>query len=54
MRFSVHAQACPTVCRQVLESLTILAESFPEQFLSLPIINTNNEQQVFVPASEHT
>ncbi|CAF4058439.1 unnamed protein product, partial [Adineta steineri] len=43
IQISVHAQACPIVCRQVLESLIILAKTFPEQFLPLPLNNT--EQQ---------
>ena len=42
-QISVHAQACPIVCRQVLESLIILAKNFPEQFLPLPL-NTNDPQ----------
>ena len=42
-QISVHAQACPIVCRQVLESLIILAKSFPGQFLPLP--SNNHDQQ---------
>ncbi|CAF4071693.1 unnamed protein product, partial [Rotaria sp. Silwood2] len=49
IQISVHAQACPIVCRQVLESLIILAKTFPEQFLPLPL-NNNNEQQQQQPA----
>lgn len=48
MQISVHAQACPIVCRQVLESLIILAKTFPEQFLPLPI---NNSEQPTQPAA---
>jgi E3 ubiquitin-protein ligase HUWE1 len=44
IQISVHAQACPIVCRQVLESLIILAKNFPEQFLPLPL-NSNDQQQ---------
>lgn len=45
MQISVHAQACPIVCRQVLESLIILAKNFPEQFLPLSINNHDQPQQ---------
>ena len=48
MQISVHAQACPIVCRQVLESLIILAKTFPEQFLPLPI---NHHDQQTQPAA---
>jgi E3 ubiquitin-protein ligase HUWE1 len=41
IQISVHAQACPIVCRQVLESLIILAKQFSEQFLPLPINQTS-------------
>ncbi|CAF4617801.1 unnamed protein product [Rotaria sp. Silwood1] len=56
MQISVHAQACPIVCRQVLESLIILAKNFPEQFLPLPINNTNESQQqsAIVSSNEQT
>ncbi|CAF4370628.1 unnamed protein product, partial [Adineta steineri] len=43
IQISVHAQACPIVCRQVLDSLILLAKNFPEQFLPLPLNHT--EQQ---------
>ena len=33
LQISVHAQACPIVCRQVLDALILLARSFPDQFL---------------------
>jgi E3 ubiquitin-protein ligase HUWE1 len=45
IQISVHAQACPIVCRQVLESLIILAKNFPEQFLPLPLNNHSDQQQ---------
>ena len=44
IQISVHAQACPIVCRQVLESLVILAKNFPEQFLPLPLNNHSSDQ----------
>ncbi|CAF4494111.1 unnamed protein product, partial [Rotaria magnacalcarata] len=53
------AQACPIVCRQVLESLIILAKNFPEQFLPLPLTNNDQQQQqqqqsAVLPPNEHT
>ncbi|CAF4593474.1 unnamed protein product, partial [Rotaria socialis] len=45
VHISVHAQACPIVCRQVLESLIILAKNFPDQFLPLPLTNNDQQQQ---------
>ncbi|CAF1298860.1 unnamed protein product [Adineta ricciae] len=46
VQISVHAQACPIVCRQVLDSLIILAKNFPEQFLPLPnAYTTSTESQ---------
>ena len=50
IQISVHAQACPIVCRQVLESLIILAKNFPEQFLPLP--SAHSEQPALVPSNE--
>ncbi|CAF4109202.1 unnamed protein product, partial [Rotaria magnacalcarata] len=60
VHISVHAQACPIVCRQVLESLIILAKNFPEQFLPLPLTNNDQQQQqqqqqsAVLPPNEHT
>ena len=55
VQISVHAQACPIVCRQVLESLIILAKTFPEQFLPLPLNNNDQQQQqsAVVPSNEN-
>ena len=50
VQISVHAQACPIVCRQVLESLIILAKTFPEQFLPLPLNSTDQQTQQQLPA----
>lgn len=52
IQISVHAQACPIVCRQVLESLIILAKNFPEQFLPLPTHHA--EQPALLPSTEPT
>ena len=46
MQISVHAQACPIVCRQVLDSLIILANAFPEQFLPLPSNHPDHQIQL--------
>ena len=52
IQISVHAQACPIVCRQVLESLIILAKNFPEQFLPLAVHHA--EQAALLPSSEQS
>ncbi|CAF1080113.1 unnamed protein product [Didymodactylos carnosus] len=50
VQVSVHAQACPVVCRQVIDALIILAKNFPEYFLPL----TNSEQQQLALPSHTT
>lgn len=52
VQISVHAQACPIICRQVLESLILLAKTFPEQFLPLPMQHT--EQVAILPTNDQT
>lgn len=53
IQISVHGQACPIVCRQVLESLIILAKNFPEQFLPLSINNVDSQQPAILPSHDH-